>query len=262
MRKGSFVVLQLLSVAVGLTVLWRQQATLRDLRSEKTPMAGPSASPSFRVNGQPRESVSDPSPTAPARPSVELLQLRAEVSRLRAEWESLTPQAQASMREADEWNRVWEGPKPSDRPGFRRFSDLAPEGWATPEAAYGSFQHAFRNQSTNALTSTRMKEIFLLPDDFDDPKARYSINMGAGMQGIGYRITQSELVEPGQVKLTLEIENANGTSFREERTLIQSNGRWRIKPEGLQRMPDLPADAPVSANDNEVRTRSEPVLLP
>ena len=260
MRKRSFAVLQLLSVAVGLTVIWRQHTIVRHLRAERTPRVDPSSSPSVRENGQPPESVSDPSPTAPSRPAVELLRLRAEVSRLRAEWESLTPQAQTAIREADEWNRVWEGPKPSDRPGFRRFSDLASEGWATPEAAYGSFQHAFRNQSTNALTSTRMKEIFHLPDDFDDPKARYSINMGAGMQGIGYRIAQSELVEPGQVKLTLEIENANGTSFREERTLIQSNGRWRVKPEGLQRMPDLPADA--AANSGEVRTRSEPVLLP
>lgn len=261
MRLRSFLLLQLLSLTIGITVLWYQRATLHDLRSEEPPTAAPSAAGPLPVGSPTPETIYDLASPAESHPSVELLQLRAEVSRLRAEWDSLTPQAHAARREADEWNRVWDGPRPSDRPGFRRFSDLAPEGWATPEAAYGSFQHAFRNQSTEPLTPTRMKEIFDLPSDFDDPKSRYSIDMGAGMQGVGYRIARSELVEPGQVKLTLEIENADGTSFREERTLIESNGRWRVKPERWQRMQDLPAGA-AAAHDGEVQTRSEPVLLP
>jgi len=258
-----FIVLQMALLALGLAVIRYQRAVLHEIHSERaSAMAPPPLA----------QSLSD-SPTPPshppadamnsARPSLELLQLRAEVSRLRAELDALNPQAQAATREADEWNQVWDGPKPSQSPGFRSFSDMTLKGWASPEAAYESFQYAFRNQPVEALTPTRMKEIFDLPDDFDDPKARYSIDLGAGMQGnLGYRIVETKMLEPGRVELAIEIENRNGTSFRETRTFIQSDGRWRMKLAGIQRLPDLPAEEEAAANQGEVRTRSEPVFLP
>ncbi|MBL9126500.1 MAG: hypothetical protein JNL97_02580, partial [Verrucomicrobiales bacterium] len=175
--------------------------------------------------------------------------------------DALTPEAKAATRANDEWNGVWDGPKASQQSGFRRFADLAPEGWASPEAAYGSFQHAMRHQTTDSLTPARMKEVFDLPDDFDDPKVRYSLHLGAGMQGnLGYRVVRSEPLEPGKVKLVVEIENTSGSSFREERILVRSGDRWRVRPERVERLPDLPPDAEPASG--AVRTSSEPVLLP
>lgn len=256
MRLRNFVALQALLLVLGLGVIGYQYRQRRQLQAhEETALPATTASRPDVPPSAPRASVPEPSP------SLEVLRWRAEVSRLRAELDALTPEARAATRESDEWSEVWEGAKPSHQYGFRRFADLIPEGWASPEAAYGSFQHAMRHQTTESLTPARMKEIFDLPDDFDDPRARYSLHLGAGMQGnLGYRVVRSEPLEPGKVKLILEIENTSGSSFREERILVRSGERWRVRPERVERLPDLPPDAVPATGP--VRTSSEPVLLP
>lgn len=259
----SFMILQTALLAMGLVVIRYQRTVLHEIHSERAVAMAP-ASLAPEPLESPTTTVLRPADSSnPPRPSLVLLSLRAEVSGLRAELDGLNPLAQAARREEEDWNQVWDGPKPSELPGFNSFAELSPQGSATPEAAYQSFQYTFRNQPAEALTPTRMKEIFDLPDDFDAPDARYSIDLGAGMHGdSGYRVVQSKLIGPGRVVLTIEIENRNGTSFREERTLIESMGRWRVQMPGIQRLPDQTPEERPAGDEGQVRTRSKPVFLP
>lgn len=263
MSHRRFLLLQCVLLALGSGILWQQRNLIREIRTQLEEAEGKQMPHGFAaVVTNLTLSSNSPSPVTSSA-SIEVLRWRAEVSRLRADLDALAPQAKAANQEADDWSRVWEGPRPSEHPGFRPFAELEAEGWATPETAYASFQHAMRHQAENPLTPTRMKELFHVPDDFDDPNARYSIDLGPGIQGsFGYRIVNSETVEPGRMKLNIDIENTTGSSFREERILILSDGRWRLKPVRIERLPDLPAVTARERGEGEVRTRSETVFLP
>jgi len=192
---------------------------------------------------------------------MELLKLRAEVTRLRQELDASTPRAQAIAHAADEWAHVWAGVRPSQQPGFTYFTQVAPAGFGTPEAAFASFQHAMRHQDTEPIVPSRMKDLWDVPDDFDDPNARYSIDIGAGIGGeLGYRVVHQERVDSNQVRLVTEMENPDGSSFRQERILVQRDGRWRLKPEALHRQPNLPPNTPTPSGPP--RTSSSEVFLP
>lgn len=79
-----------------------------------------------------------------------------------------------------------------------------------------------------------MKEIWDVPDDFDDPNAKYSINLGSGMGSeFGYRIVTQESISTNAICLVVEYEKPDGSSFRREQVLVQTNGRWRVKPAGV-----------------------------
>lgn len=83
----------------------------------------------------------------------------------------------------------------------------------------------------NPLDSTRMKEIWNLPEDFDDPNAKYSVDIGQGIgPAIGYRIVSKEPLGSNQVRLVYDYERRNGSSFRHEKVLIEKNGEWRLQP--------------------------------
>lgn len=235
MNRRSFLLIAAAVILAGAWALRRQhtqivhtQASLAALKSSGGPL------------GLQQDSMSRPSSES-NRPSSELLRLRSEVTLLRRDLESPTHTLQPISRNqwAEDWALVHSGPKPSEQPGFALFTSLTNAGFSTPEAAFQSFNYAMRNQAREPLNDTRMKELWDVPDDYDDPNARYSINLGEGMAGeIGYRIVSREMVATNQVRLTIDYEKPDGSSFRREKVLVENHGRWRMKPAGLTRAPN------------------------
>jgi hypothetical protein len=205
----------------------RQRAVIADLRRS---LAGSHAVPASENH--------DNQMIAPApRPSPELLKLRAEITTLRRELKEAAPERRISRSsQTQEWAQIHSGPKPSEQPGYHSIDELKEAGHATPEAAFQSFLYVLRNQHKEKLTATKMKEIFDVPEDFDDPNAKYSINLGDGIgQEIGYRIVDQQFVASNAMTLTIDFEDRDGGSFRQDRTLIQRDGRWRINPARVSR---------------------------
>lgn len=233
MPRTVFRLLLLVILISGAWIARNQRAAIRSTRAALQSNA--TLTPEFSV---PSPASTLAPPPAPPSPSLELLRRRAEVTRLRQELDTRSPRAQAITRAAEEWTHVWEGIRPSQQPGFVFFTNLAPAGFSTPEAAFASFQYVMRNQTLEPLTPTNMKEIFDVPDDFDDPNARYSIHLGEGISGeIGYRVFNQEFIDPTQVRLIIEMENPDGSHGRQARILVLRDGRWRMKPQGIQRQP-------------------------
>jgi hypothetical protein len=234
MKRSSFILIILVIVGAGIWALRRQRIALEEVRGAHRTRTKPAAA-ADAILAQSAGTVSE-------RPSAELLRLRNEVTLLRQELEaSVQPSWQplSSSESAADWALVHSGPKPSENPGFLHFTNLVKNGFATPEAAFQSFNHAMRNQHLERLDNTRMKELWNVPDDFDDPNAKYSINMGEGMGGeIGYRIAGQESITPNQVRLTIDFERKDGSSFRREKILVEKDGRWRMEPAGLARAPE------------------------
>lgn len=230
MRWRSFILLAALLSGAFLGLLlfqWRQIERLRAASASATlPAPGPSiANPATRDG------------TA-SSPPAELLKLRAEVTQLRQEL-ATPPPVQHPLETrllADEWAYAHNGPPLSSQPGFHFFSELGRPGFDTPEAAFESFMLALLHPEKKRLTETEMKEIWDLPDDYDDPRAKYSIGLGEGIgREHGYLIRDQQALDTNAVKLTIDFETPDGTVYRRERVLIQRNGRWRVKPESLQR---------------------------
>lgn len=135
------------------------------------------------------------------------------------------------QRRAFEWKELFQGPKPSEQEGYVTYSGVTNAGYADPVRALQSFYFVMARgmHERQALTPTKVKEIFDVPDDFDDA-AGYNIHLGEGISGIGYRVVESEDLGGGQVRLTIDIENPDGSWSRRERLMVQNGGRWRVKP--------------------------------
>jgi hypothetical protein len=180
-----------------------------------------------------RRELADQEPSQPPadEPSADLLRLRAEVTTLQRELDAPMPRQISKQQAADDWALVHSGPKPSQQPDFLAFANVTNVGFASPEAAFESFNYAMRNQAKEPLDNTRMKDLWDVPDDFDDPSAKYSIDIGEGMAGeVGYRIVSRQTIADNEVRLTLDYENPDGSSFRREKVLVENRGRWRVRP--------------------------------
>ena len=150
-------------------------------------------------------------------------------------------------KKKDETRRCWSvsikdknldrsGAKASDYPDFIFLTNCGSVGFSTPASALQSFYFAMRNQIKEPLTPTRMKQLWDVPDDFDEPGARYSIGIGEGMGGEdGYRVVSQERSGSNGVRMTLEFERPDGSAFRRNVTLIERNGLWRMKPAQVSR---------------------------
>lgn len=227
MSKRLFLILLFVVALAEVLILLQQRNRINRLRQESE----------TRVDQSHPRKLPEKSSRPQKPPSHELLRLRNEVTMLRQE---INKQPQrpppTATGLADEWAEVHSGTKASHQPDFFVMNDLQAIGNATPRQAYQTFQYAMRHQQQEPLTPAKMKEIWDVPDDFDDPDARYSINMGQGMGGeIGYRVVKEEFVSTNEIKLTLDFEHSDGSSFRQERLLVQRNGKWRVKPESVTR---------------------------
>jgi len=180
---------------------------------------------------------SEPQKLAATSPPVELLRLRNEVGTLRQKLETPLPREFSKSQAETDWAFVHGGNKPSQQPGYRSFQAAANVGFDTPEAAFQSFHFAMRNQSQEPLNQSRMKQLYDVPDDFDQPGVNYSIDLGQGIGGeIGYRIVEQKQVSPKDVRLSVDYETRGGGSFRRETILIEKNGQWRIRLAGIRRV--------------------------
>lgn len=231
MKRPTFLILVATIIFLGAWTFRRQQSLLAEARSNLNARAA-LAAPTQQSEDRPTNAPSLP----PERPSPELLRLRNEVTLLHRDLEKPPPPLLSQERQAEDWALVHSGVKPSEQPGFRHFANLTNVGYATPEAAFQSFNSAMRNQHKEPMNNTRMKELWDVPDDFDDPDARYSIDLGEGMgPEFGYRLVGQELIATNQVRLTIDFEKPDGNSFRRQKVLIEKNGRWRMKPARVTR---------------------------
>ena len=228
MRRGVFIWFLVGLGAIGLLVLKWQRAQLQEGRFAFS-RAREAASQASRAN-PPR-----PQPS----PSLEVLRLRNEVTMLNKELKEVLAAAThvdhvLPVRSRTDWEEIHSGSRLSEQPGFVSLANLAPAGNATPAGAFQTFQFVMRNQNKEPLTPTRMKEIWDVPDDFDDPNARYSINMGHGIGGeTGYKIVREEFRSTNDVVVTVDFETVDGGTSRQEKVLAYRDGKWRVKPESI-----------------------------
>lgn len=223
------IVLVLLTGA--LTASW-QHKNIAELRAAAAAAheAASAPAPEFKDGREKADS-------SPSAPPGELMRLRGEVTLLHRELAE-RPEIVSSKQMAEEWAYVYKGPKPSDHPGFAFFSNLTNVGFATPEAAFQSFNYSMRNQHKEPLDNTRMAALWDVPDDYDAPDSRYSISLGEGMGSeIGYRVINLERFATNQVKLTVDYERPDGSFFRRQKVMVEHNGHWRMKPESVIRAP-------------------------
>jgi hypothetical protein len=231
MKLTRFFLIVTLLIGVGLGTLLRQRTMLEKARSisSNRSVAAPDPGPRLAVETAPRETT----------PSSELLRLRGEVARLHRELDAHAGPVLSPQQMADDWALVHSGPKPSDRTDFVSFAGSSNMGFATPVAAFQSFNFVMRHQQQVRMDDTLMKTLWDVPDDFDNPDAKYSIDIGEGMGNeMGYRIVSQESIGTNQVRLTVDYERPDGTSFRRGKVLVEHNGSWRMKPAGLSRLPD------------------------
>jgi HAMP domain-containing protein len=235
MSRRFFIALMLLLPAVCSLVLWRQHRAIGEIRAERSARFTRENTTETPPSPPPLAATPVPQP----RPSSELLRLRDEVGRLRDELQK--PDRAADLQkqaQVEDWSAVHSGNRPSQHSDFLYFTNASKAGFATPDAAFQSFHYMMRHQSEEPLTDTRMKEIWDVPGDFDDPNSRYSIDLGEGIGGeIGYRIVGREQMAPNQIRLTIDFERRDGSSFRREKILVENGGRWRIRPAALSRQP-------------------------
>jgi hypothetical protein len=195
-------------------------------------MDSPETSPET-TNDLPRifaQSHHDPEQVDPSS-NPELLRLRGEISVLRREIDA-TAHFKVNRTEAEaDWAFAHSGFKPSDHPDFIFFTNCLSAGATTPEAALQTFYSSMRNQDKNPVTSTRMKQLWDVPEDFDEPDAGYSIDLGEGMGSeYGYRVTDQKPLNTNAEQMTLEFERPDGSVFRRKIVLVNRNGSWRIQP--------------------------------
>lgn len=173
------------------------------------------------------------SPRAAA--SLEVLRLRGQVGVLRRALAEAGGIAQDRRQFRHDWETIYSGARPSDQPGFVTLSNLVPAGFATPENALQSFHYIMGRQQIEPLNDTRMKEIWDVPDDYDQPPG-YNIDLGEGFYGgIGYRIVRSEFLSSNTARLTIDYEKEDGSSYRRDKIFVATNGHWRMKPAAVTR---------------------------
>jgi hypothetical protein len=216
-----------LLVLAGL-ILIRQRIAITGLRTEIAQAAN------AELSNDPVPGAGEP-PTMIGPASKELRQWRREVAALRGKLAGLREPEEMWEQSAGDWDLVFGGPKPSDHLDFVAFTNLADVGFATPDAAFQSFHHAFQNQRQQPITNTLMKDLFDVPDDFDEPGGGYSINLGEGISGIGYRIVSRDPLATNMVRLTFDVENRDGSWSRREKILIERGGHWRVRPVSVTR---------------------------
>jgi hypothetical protein len=225
MSKKRYLFLLLVLTGTGVLLLWRQHAQI--IHAKEALAFRQIEAPSPQGISQHRE----PQPS----PSSELLKLRNEVTLLNAELRAeIARPIHNAVQSEEEWDEVHSGQALSQKPGFVAVKELLPVGDSTPAQAFQSFHYALRNQGSEPLTPTKMKEIWDVPDDFDAPEARYSISMGQGIGGeTGYVIAGEQVLSSNQVRLTVDFETKDGGSFRQNPVLVYRDGRWRMKPESV-----------------------------
>jgi hypothetical protein len=166
-------------------------------------------------------------------PSLELLRLRGEVAILRRELENRRAPDLASNARSNDLQLIYSDPRPSEHLDFVDYSNIAPAGFATPEAAFQSFNQMM--MAKQPLTNTQMKDYWNVPDDYDQPPG-YNIHLGEGFYGgKGYRVVSRRLLGTNTVELTVDFEKNDGTSFRRDRLLVEHNGHWRLQPVSVTR---------------------------
>lgn len=220
--KLQFFIPLLVAWMVAAIAVWLRQHT----EIEALTCASKERPASRAVAADPRGNGRTASPGA--SPSRELLKLRGEVALLRGERQKKSVAMHLEKRARD-WKELYQGAKPSELEGYVSFSKAANVGFSTPTLALESFYFVMGNQEREPLTRTKSKEIFDVPDDFDDAEG-YNINMGEGVSGVGFRVVESEDLGGGQVRLTVDFENPDGSWSRRERLMVLNRGRWRLKP--------------------------------
>jgi hypothetical protein len=225
MSKNRYLFLLLVLTVTGVLLLWRQHVQIVHAKEALAlrQIAAHSA------QGTSRHRDLQPSPSS------ELLKLRNEVTMLNAELKAVIARPiHNAVQAEEEWDEVHSGQALSEKPGFVAVKELLPVGNSTPAEAFQSFHFALRNQQSEPLTPTKMKEIWDVPDDFDDPKVRYSISMGQGIGGeTGYLISTERVISSNEVRLSVDFETKDGGSFRQNPVLVYRDGRWRMKPESV-----------------------------
>ena len=214
--------------ALGLIAFWLFRQQNHALRSAREHLASLSGAHPASTNLVDRDSSATPAPDAgEAHP--ELHRLRGQVAVLRRELEE-HQHAQAARAFSNDWQLVYSGPRPSDHPGFIHFTNLVRADFSSPDRALQSWHYAFHHQTDEPLDSSRMKEIWDVPDDYDQEPG-YNIDMGEGLYGgTGFRIVTQETLASNMVRLIIDYEKDDGSSHRRERILVEKNGRWRVKP--------------------------------
>lgn len=221
--------LLVLSLGLAALVILRHQRT--ELATARSRLRARDAS----LTGPTGESRPADDASGGGRPSPELLRLRGEVTLLHREEKAAWGQLSREQMAAD-WALVHSGLKPSEQPGFAYFTEVTNAGLATPAAAFQSFNFFMRNQHKEPMTDARMAELWAVPDDFADPNAKYSIDIGEGMGNeVGYRIVKEESIATNEVRLTLEYQRPNDSSYRRDKVLVEHNGLWRVKPVRVSR---------------------------
>jgi len=229
-----FILVLIFVVAAGTVTLVRQQQQADFLRAQLAATTSTEVTTNQVTRPRP-EPVAEPNSTAAES---DLLRLRGEVSLLRRELDAQPVRALSRQQIEDDWALIHSGPKPSEHPGFIYLTNCATVGFGTPEAALQSFYFAMRNQVQEPLDSTRMKLLWDVPDDFDAPDAKYSIDIGNGIGGeLGYHVVKREFIGTNEARLTLEYERPDGSAFRRDITMVEHNGRWRLKPVRVSRLP-------------------------
>jgi hypothetical protein len=177
------------------------------------------------------ESIAPTMPAPDHRPSAALLELRAEVTALRNELDSIVTGRISAEQASNDWALVHSGPKPSDLPGFISFKDATNVGFATPESAFQSFNYEMRHPpKESADDAARTMELWDVPDDWAEPGPK-GIDIGEGIGGeVGYRFVSQEILATNQIKLIVDFEKPDGSSFRRSKVLVKHNDRWRMKP--------------------------------
>lgn len=225
-----FLLVLVLLLAAGVFAMFLQQRQVASLRAQLVER-------SWQVSTSPAQL--QPKPVLkPGRATEEsqLLRLRGEVSLLQRDLNSVSAGELPRRKAEDDWAMVYSGVKPSAYPDFMFLTNCGSVGFSTPASALQSFYFAMLNQIKEPLTPTRMKQLWDVPDDFDDPGARYSIDIGEGMGGEdGYRVVSQEQSGSNGVRMTLEFEHPDGSAFRRNVTLLERNGLWRMKPAQVSR---------------------------
>lgn len=241
MNHARFVVLLLALTGVGLG-LWRWQD--RQLKATQVALEARRVEAMNATQARASLAVATPpaNPAAPS-PSMELLRLRAEVTRLRS---ALDRPADAPARRApllaEAWNETQASPRPSQCADYVSATQVADVGFGSPENALLTFHYAMSHQTETPITPTRMKDLWVVPDDFDAPNARYSIDLGEGLSGhVGYRVLSLDPIGTGEVRLTIDYEREDGSTFLRERILVGQGDHWRLKPKAVTRAPPLDA---------------------
>jgi len=150
---------------------------------------------------------------------LELLRLRAEVTRLRTRQQELAP-----LRAENQALREQVRQK-SPPPGYLRMQDVQFAGQATPEAALQSFVWAMGRSDTNALCQVLTEEA--AEDLMNDPLQRRQRELFAAARFIpGYRLVEAQPRSTTEIALKVELLPGEGT---QELIVLLQEGRWRMR---------------------------------